>query len=165
MACLPVAGLFFFSQHLYSPPPPSASLSTFPHPILLSLPSLFPCSLPPPTFSTWILYLPPFLLPCLSPFLPASYFPPSPPPSLPSYPTSFSGLSSYCPLGQAWGNKIRPCEWGCSLSSPPLLFYRFSASFSSSLLPALCTCMSHFVMSICFFLGNPSHWWQILNPI
>ena len=44
---------------------------------------------PPPTFSTWILYLPPFLLCCLSPCSPAS-LPPYLYLSLP-YPTSFPG--------------------------------------------------------------------------
>ena len=94
---------------------PLLSSSSFCFTLYLSLSNsaFSPFLIPLFTPSSYLLRLNPLpasLPPSLPLSLPASYFPPSLPPSLPSYPTSFPGLSSYCPLGQAWDIKIRPCE-------------------------------------------------------
>ena len=95
---------------------------------LLSLPSLLPCSVPSP----YLLNLNPLpaSLPPLLPFSLLPCFPPSLPLSLPSLPNLIPRTSYLTIMGQEWGCKIRPWEWGCSLPS-------LHCSFTDFLCPSL----------------------------
>ena len=116
----------FSSLDLLFSPLHSASFSTFLHPsshcffafspFLITLFSPFPLPSQPES-STCL----PSSLPCLSPCSPAS---------LPSLPNLTPRASYLTIMGLAWGCKIRPWEWGCSLPS-------LHCSFTYFLCPSL----------------------------